>query len=204
MAQQEQLPTKFYVFIILLMIWSSCSVQEKTKPIVTVDLYKSLLNKQEQQLTIINGIVMQQNNPFTGTLFTLFPLTNDTAELIGYLNGKEHGEWKKYYSSNQLKEKRYFDNGFKVGEYITWWENGQKQSNYFFEADEYQGTCKEWNKNGTLSRILNYQKGHEEGEQKWWYDNGKIKANYIIKDGRRYGLLGTKNCINVSDSIFKK
>jgi antitoxin component YwqK of YwqJK toxin-antitoxin module len=51
---------------------------------------------------------------------------------------------------------------------------------------------------------LNYQKGHEEGEQKWWYDNGKIKANYIIKDGRRYGLLGTKNCINVSDSIFKK
>ncbi|MBP9740354.1 MAG: hypothetical protein V9E96_11300 [Chitinophagaceae bacterium] len=204
MAHQEQLPTKFFVLIFLLILWSSCSVPEKTKPIVTVDLYKNLLNKQDQQLTIINGIVMQQNNPFTGTLFTLYPSTKDTAELIGYLNGKEHGEWKKYYASTKLKEKRYFDNGFKVGEYITWWENGQKQSNYFFEADEYQGTCKEWNKDGILSRILNYQKGHEEGEQKWWYDNGKIKANYIIKDGRRYGLLGTKNCINVSDSIFKK
>ena len=98
---------------------------------------KNLLNKQDQQLTIINGIVMQQNNPFTGTLFTLYPSTKDTAELIGYLNGKEHGEWKKYCASTKLKEKRYFDNGFKVGEYITWWENGQKQSNYFFEADEY-------------------------------------------------------------------
>jgi antitoxin component YwqK of YwqJK toxin-antitoxin module len=105
MAHQEQLPTKFFVLIFLLILWSSCSVPEKTKPIVTVDLYKNLLNKQDQQLTIINGIVMQQNNPFTGTLFTLYPSTKDTAELIGYLNGKEHGEWKKYYASTKLKEK---------------------------------------------------------------------------------------------------
>jgi antitoxin component YwqK of YwqJK toxin-antitoxin module len=51
---------------------------------------------------------------------------------------------------------------------------------------------------------MNYKKGHEDGQQQWWYDNGKIKANYIIKNGRRYGLRGTKKCINVSDSIFKK
>jgi antitoxin component YwqK of YwqJK toxin-antitoxin module len=54
-----------------------------------------------------------------------------------------------------------------------------------------------------LVKQMNYLKGHEEGPQKWWYDNGKIKANYIIQDGRRFGLLGTKNCINVTDSIFK-
>ena len=54
MAHQEQLPTKFFVLIFLLILWSSCSVPEKTKPIVTVDLYKNLLNKQDQQLTIIN------------------------------------------------------------------------------------------------------------------------------------------------------
>ena len=28
------------------------------------------------------------------------------------------------------------------------------------------------------------------------------KSNYFIKNDRRYGLLGTKNCENVSDSIF--
>jgi hypothetical protein len=38
--------------------------------------------------------------------------------------------------------------------------------------------------------------------QTWWYDNGKVKSNYRIIEGRRFGLLGTKNCINVSDSIF--
>ena len=73
---------------------------------------------------------------------------------------------------------------------------------YVFVNDEYEGTCREWSSDGLLVKEMNYLKGHEEGSQRWWYDNGKIKANYIIKQGRRYGLLGTKNCMNVSDSIF--
>jgi antitoxin component YwqK of YwqJK toxin-antitoxin module len=55
---------------------------------------------------------------------------------------------------------------------------------------------------GKLIHLANYKNGQEEGTQKLWYDNGKIRANYVIKNGKRYGLLGTKNCINVSDSIF--
>lgn len=50
---------------------------------------------------------------------------------------------------------------------------------------------------------MNYKKGFEEGSQKMFYDNGKVKVNYIMINGRRYGLLGTKNCVNVSDSVFK-
>lgn len=91
----------------------------------------------------------------------------------------------------------------KYDKLTAWWENGNKQLHYFFEADEYTGTCREWNENGLLVKQIHYLSGHEERAQQWWYDNGKIKANYIIKDGRRFGLLGTKNCINVSDSIFK-
>jgi antitoxin component YwqK of YwqJK toxin-antitoxin module len=51
---------------------------------------------------------------------------------------------------------------------------------------------------------MNYVMGHESGAQQQFYTDGKIKANYTIIDGRRYGLLGTKNCVNVSDSIFKQ
>lgn len=164
--------------------------------------YKKL-NKENSHLSMMNGLVIENNEPFSGTLYTLFLGTVDTAELASYKDGREHGEWIKYYPSKQLKEKRYFENGQKTGEYIAWWPNGEKQLDYFFVADEYQGTCKEWNEDGNLTKIMNYKKGHEEGQQQWWYDNGKIKANYIIKSGRRFGLLGTKNCINVSDSIFK-
>jgi antitoxin component YwqK of YwqJK toxin-antitoxin module len=161
-----------------------------------------LLNKDEQQITTDNGLLIVNNKPFTGTLFSFIPATNDTSELMSYAEGREHGVWKKFYSRSRMKEKRFFEHGQKTREYIAWWENGRKQLHYFFIAGEYEGTCSEWNIEGRLIKAMNYKKGHEEGHQQWWYDNGKIKANYVVKDGRRYGLLGTKNCINVSDSVF--
>ncbi|KOY88246.1 hypothetical protein AD998_15880 [bacterium 336/3] len=151
-----------------------------------------------------NGLAYYENTPFSGTTYTLFPNQKDTSEIFYYLEGKEHGIWKKFYANKQIREKREFKDGKKVGTLFKWWENGKMQMQYVFEDDEYQGTCKEWNDTGMLIKEMNYAKGHEEGSQKWWYDNGKIKSNYIIKNGRRFGLLGTKNCINVTDSIFKK
>ena len=164
---------------------------------------EQLLNKAEQTAAFNNGLLIINSKPFSGTLYSLFPGTTDTAELACYYLGKESGEWKKFYPSKKIKEKRFFENGQKTGEYLAWWENGNRQLQYYFNADEYEGTCTEWNEAGMVSKVMNYKKGHEEGQQQWWYDGGKIKANYIIKDGRRFGLLGTKNCINVSDSVFK-
>lgn len=188
------------ILLILFIGFFGCDTNAPKTP---APVSAGLLNKTEQQITMNNGQLFIANKPFTGSLFTLHPNSKDTAVIENYVNGKEDGEWKKFYASNKVKEKRFFTNGQKTGEYIAWWENGNKQLHYFFLADEYEGTCKEWNEAGMLNKIMNYKKGHEEGQQQWWYDNGKIKANYIIKDGRRYGLLGTKNCINVSDSIFK-
>jgi antitoxin component YwqK of YwqJK toxin-antitoxin module len=199
MAQQVQFRNS--ILLILFTVFFGCNTNSKKN---TVNIPLQLLNKSEQQLGMNNGLLIINQQPFNGTLFTLFSNSKDTATIENYLHGKEHGEWKKYYISHKIKEKRFFANGQKTGEYIAWWENGQKELQYFFKADEYEGTCKEWNETGFLNKIMNYKKGHEDGSQQWWYDNGKIKANYIIKDGRRFGLLGTKNCINVSDSIFKK
>lgn len=121
--------------------------------------------------------------------------------LMGCKNQDGHlVESKQFYPSGKIRELRYFENGKKVGDHKTWWENGQVQSHYIFEDDEYEGTCREWNEHGALIREMNYHKGHESGSQKQWYDDGKVRSNYVIIKGRRYGLLGTKNCVNVSDS----
>jgi antitoxin component YwqK of YwqJK toxin-antitoxin module len=178
-----------------------CTKSSTESPVTHFDV---LLNKDSQQISIEKGLLIINNKPFSGRLFSFFDASKDTAELISYVNGKENGEWKKFYPSGNIKEKRFFEHGQKTGEYMAWWENGNEQLHYFFEADEYEGTCKEWNVEGKLVKVMNYKRGHEEGHQQWWYDNGKVKANYIIKEGRRYGLLGTKNCINVSDSVFNK
>lgn len=68
--------------------------------------------------------------------------------------------------------------------------------------DEYTGDFKEWIASGLLIKHFHYKNGQEDGSQQLFYENGKIKANYVIINGKRYGLLGTKNCKNVSDSIF--
>jgi len=163
-----------------------------------------LINSDSGVLTNQNGIKYLNDSLFSGTVFTLFPNTKDTSIISCYLNGKEHGLWKKFYSSGVLNEIRNFENGKKIGRYNTWWENGKLQQQFNLKDDEYEGTCKEWNSNGILIRSMNYKKGYEVGQQQLFYDNGKIRSNYFIVNGRRYGLLGTKNCVNVSDSIFNK
>jgi len=198
MAQQVLLPSRLIVILAVLFFGCHREQSDGKRTISSV-----LLNKNGADLTMDNGLVFSGGKPFTGRLYILFQGTKDTAEISSYLDGREHGKWEKFFQGHKRKELRYFKNGQKTGLYQAWWENGKRQLEYSFSEDEYEGTCREWNEKGELSRIMNYRKGYEEGPQKWWYDGGKMKANYIIKDGRRYGLLGTKNCINVSDSIFK-
>lgn len=109
---------------------------------------------------------------------------------------------KKYYPNNKLMELREFRNNMKNGKQIAYWYNGNKRFEYIAKNDVSDGELKEWDFNGKLFHLAHYKNGQEEGVQKLWYENGKIRANYIILKGRRYGLLGTKNCKNVSDSIF--
>jgi MORN repeat variant len=162
-----------------------------------------LINAADSGISNSNGTVYFNNQLFSGVLYTLYAATKDTVAKTSYLKGKEHGEWLKFYPDGKLQEQRFFDNGKKTGLFITWWPSGNKQTHCTLLNDEYEGTSREWTDKGVLVKEMNYHNGHEEGWQRWWHDNGKVRSNYIIKEGRRYGLLGTKHCINVSDSIFK-
>lgn len=163
-----------------------------------------LINREAVQVHTGNGVVYLANKPFSGTLFSLFPTTSDTTDVVGYLDGRAHGVWRQFYPGSKRRQQRVYNRGEKTGEYVAWWENGQKQLHYHFVNDEYEGTCREWNEAGVLIQEMNYQSGHEAGPQKLFYNDGKVRANYTIINGRRYGLLGTKNCVNVSDSVFRR
>lgn len=151
-----------------------------------------------------NGTVYKDAIPFSGKVYQLNTGKKDTLSVIGYYNGKEQGEWKRFYADGQLEEIRYFDEGVKTKMLTRWWENRQKQFECTFKNGEYEGTLQEWNPTGQLIQEMHYKNGYEEGSQKLFYDNGKVRSNYVVKNGKRIGLLGTKNCVNVSDSIFKK
>lgn len=186
------------IILCLIALAFGCNLTEKENNLTIK------LNSSERGLNVKNGIIFYYKQPYTGYIFTLFENNKDTSTSSGYLNGKEHGTWKKFYPNGKLQEIRRYDNGKKIGKYSAYWEDGSKKLNYSFKDDEYEGLCQEWNRAGKLIKAMHYSKGHEEGRQKMYDDEGKLRSNYRIINGRRYGLLGTKNCTNVSDSISKK
>jgi antitoxin component YwqK of YwqJK toxin-antitoxin module len=149
-----------------------------------------------------NGVVFFNHEKFNGTLFEMSQNKKDTLWVERYKNGLLDGICKKWFPNRQLMEYREYSSGRKHGKQIAFWENGNKRFEFTANDDAYEGEMKEWSENGKLFHLAHYTNGQEDGSQKMWYENGKIRANYSIIKGKRYGLLGTKNCKNVSDSIF--
>ena len=148
-----------------------------------------------------NGIFFKNKTPFTGRVFKLHENDLDTVYIQSYFKGVKNGQFVRFYPKNRIFEKRNYINGKKEGIHIGYWEDGSLAFEYNLKDDEYNGSLKEWNRNGQIIKSFNYVNGYENGSQKLWFDNGEVRSNYVIKNNRRYGLLGTKNCINVSDSI---
>ena len=137
-----------------------------------------------------------------GFIIFLFLLVNISCSFYSEQVEEKPLVQKKYFPNQQLMEYREYLNGMKNGLQIAYWDNGNKRFEYIAKNDAYEGELREWDYNGKLFHLGHYINGQEEGVQKLWYENGKIRSNYVIHDGRRFGLLGTKNCKNVSDSIF--
>lgn len=189
--------------IIPLLLICSCS-QNKSKEAFFLNpvIPKKYISESSLNIETKSDTVFVNNKKYSGFIFQLQSNNKDTIIIKGYYNGLESGVSKKWYADRKLMEERYYLDGKKNGKQIAFWENGNKKFEFIAYNDAYEGEMKEWNIDGKLIHIGNYKNGQEEGTQKLWYDNGKIRANYVIKKGKRYGLLGTKNCSNVSDSIF--
>ena len=158
------------------------------------------LNRKEQFLSFHQDTLYYQNTKYSGYILDNFE-NGDTAYVGSYLNGIEEGVFKKWYRNNQLAEYRTYHEGKKVGKHVGFWENGQPKFEFNFIAGELHGESNEWYRNGQAYKAFHYKMGYENGSQKMWWENGIIRANYVVKQGRRYGLIGLKLCMNPQDSI---
>lgn len=179
---------------LLFLLVCSCNKPKET-------ISNQYLLKSSIIISVKNDVVFVNNKKYSGFLLELSP-SNDTLLVEGYIDGLLSGVCKKWYPNKQLKEEREYVGGKKNGKQIAYWKNGNKRFEFIAKNDAYEGELKEWSEDGHLFHLANYVNGQEDGTQKMWYNNGKIRANYVIIKGKRYGLLGTKNCKNVSDSIF--
>jgi len=191
---------KAFLALGVLLLLFSCSQSNTTQ--VTEAIPNQYILWSSPTISIDQDTVFLNEEKYSGYVVELDTASMDTLSIQGYLNGLQSGIGKKWYSNGQLMEERSYSKGAKNGLQTAYWENGAKKFEFVAKDDVYEGEFKEWNTEGNLVHLANYENGQESGTQKLWDDKGKIRANYVIVKGKRYGLLGTKNCKNVSDSIF--
>lgn len=168
----------------------------KTVPLVYVNTADKRFSRKEDTLYF-------DQHWFSGYAYTLYP-GGDTAAVGSYFNGVEEGWQRKWYPARQPAEERFYINGKKEGLHRGWWADGTPK--FYFTAinDEYDGLFREWYATGRIGKEFHYVHGREEGSEKLWWDNGTIRANYVVHQGKKYGLIGLKTCSNPYDSILKK
>ncbi len=192
---------KIFLSFGVLLLLLSCA-QKKENSLTEAIIPERYTLKSSPTISIHQDTVFLNEKKYSGYVVELDAASLDTLSIQGYLDGLQSGVGKKWYSNGQLMEERSYFKGAKNGLQTAYWENGAKKFEFVAREDAYEGEFKEWNIEGNLIHLAHFENGHENGSQKLWDEEGKIRANYVIVNGKRYGLLGTKNCKNVSDSIF--
>jgi len=196
------------IFIFVLFFLFSChSIQDRTDEIHHIRIAKVVpgIYKNDSDISFSKSqdTIYFNNNLFTGYRYRLYE-NKDTSFVQSYFNGVEEGFQRKWFQNKQLEEERFYINGKKEGVHKGWWMNGKPRFYFTVINNENEGIFKEWTENGLLIKFFHYENGREEGSQRLWWNDGSVRANYVIKKGKKYGLLGLKACINPYDSIIKK
>jgi antitoxin component YwqK of YwqJK toxin-antitoxin module len=148
----------------------------------------------------LNGVLFDGEEHFTGQVVATHE-NGRTMSIVHYVDGQMHGLNKEWFADGQIASKRRYENGRKMGLHLGWWEDGSPRFEFNFENGLYEGNVNEWALNGVLVKAFHYHLGKEDGAQKMWTTNGKIKANYVMINGRRYGYIGSKNCVSADESM---
>lgn len=161
------------------------------------------LSMSSNEITWNQDTLYCRGKKYSGYAYTLYP-GNDTASVFGYWQGLQEGVAKKWHANRRLAEYRTYVSGKKEGIHTAWWPNGGPKFMFAVSNDAYTVDLKEWNSEGVLVKWFHYKNGQEMGSQKLWWDDGSIRANYVIRNGKKYGLIGVKLCSNPYDSLNKK
>jgi len=183
--------SRYIFFFILMSIMHSCT--HKTDPAneqIRVD-------KSDRSLSLSNGIYYYKNEKLTGTITDKF--TNGKCKAIEQINnGKQQGATETFYEDGSKESTRYYTAGEKDSVQLGWWPNTLPKYIYHFANGKYNGDFTEWYIDGNMMQQIHYQNG-EELSGKGWRPNGKLYMNFVVRNGRRYGLMNANLCYEVKD-----
>ena len=182
--------------VLIVAVFAACSTSEE----VASDLVNPMeeVRAGSEELLRKGAVLFYRDAPLNGFVLDYYEDGNLKSKTT-YIKGKKHGTSHHRYQNGSIKEIREYAENNKVGYHRGYWPNGNLKFTYHFKDGMHHGVAREWFVHGQMFKQFNFVEGREDGSQKMWTEDGAIRANYVVKDGRRYGLIGLKNCKSVSD-----
>jgi len=137
------------------------------------------------------ALLLRDGAPFTGRLVEISAHGRTETD---YVDGRRHGDQRAWYPDGSPREHRIYRQGRREGLHFGWWPNGARRFAARFLDGLAEGATLRWYASGQLAQESTYEAGQEAGRQRMWTPSGDLRANYVVADGRRYGLIGTKPC----------
>jgi antitoxin component YwqK of YwqJK toxin-antitoxin module len=98
------------------------------------------------------------------------------------------------YENGQVRRDVQSQDGQLDGVVRGWYEDGSPMYVYHYRNGVTDGVQEQWFRSGQRYTLFNHHEGHEVGQQRMWNADGSIRSNYVIRDGKRFGLLGAMGC----------
>ena len=182
-----------FLFIILLFLFGCDSPESHFSVAGTGKAI--IINANDPSLHFQNGYRYYKGKLFSGIIEEHFK-DQTVQQSTQYENGKENGWSQTFFTGGKIAEKRFYLNGEKDSAHTGWWPNGNRRFEYHFSNGIYNGDYKEWYESGKLLKHVHYVNGVDSWG-KGWRENGKIYMNFVMKEGRRYGLNNSNLCYTV-------
>jgi hypothetical protein len=152
-----------------------------------------ILERTDPELALDDGVLMRSGVAVPATVVERYE-SGAPKRTEDWVDGRRDGASVSWYENGQMNEARSYRDGRKEGRHRGWYADGTRRFDYVFELGRLRGQALEWYPSGTLYRDFTYDAGHESGRQQMWNVDGTLRANYVVVEGRRFGLLGSKGC----------
>ncbi|HEX8243454.1 MAG TPA: hypothetical protein VF541_08165 [Longimicrobium sp.] len=162
-------------------------------PLRAVDAADPALLRQGDAVTF-------RGRPFTGRVVERYPGGARRGSAT-YAKGRRDGVAEGWYPDGRPAWRGGFRAGREEGSHRAWWPDGKPRLVERFRGGRLEGTVREWFANGRIYREVHYRAGQEAGRQRMWYADGTLRASYVVRHGRRYGLMGAKGCTGEHNGV---
>lgn len=188
--------------ILFIAVFISClhkNQEIKTATIKKKNVIPNIVkDKSDTNFTFKNGLLFFKDKLFSGVVNEYYT-SSKIKSSSQYYQGKREGFYNGWHQNGTKWFERNYTNGFKTKTHLGWFDNGSLMFRYQFNNQgDYNGEIVEWYANKQKFKEFHFVDGVEDGSQKMWQPNGKIKANYVTKNGERFGVIGLKKCYTVN------